>query len=371
MKFPKISIRILLFLEGLISIAVSSYLATSTYSVHLSILGIAVTVAQRNFSLMSIFLGLFLVILGALSTSKTRPLWYLSIVLILLDVSVFLFSFERGLYIPLLGAGLAVAIMYMLFRRRYEYVEPSYIITDPRLAVSFIIVAFTAAYGIGGSLLLGQDFNPPITSIGNAIYYTGETVTTLGFGDIVPITLSARLFTVSLSVLGLAVFFGSLTLLITPIIEKRIGGVTTAMEKMGIQSLRNYILVCGYSPIIAKYLLAAKESGQTVAVVENNEANFQNISDSGYLLVKGDPDDEEILSLFQLEQSKMVIIGASEDSRNLLISAALSQLIKSDEVRRRVSVLVNLPRNSNKFSGFGFNIVDISEIVKDALARGS
>ena len=45
-----------------------------------------------------------------------------------------------------------------------------------------------------GSLLLGNEFSPHITSLGNALYFTGETVTTLGFGDILPVTLTAKMF---------------------------------------------------------------------------------------------------------------------------------------------------------------------------------
>ncbi len=324
---------------------------------------------QRSFSFFSLFLGLFLVIIGTLSTSRTRPFWYSSITVLILDIIVFLISLERRFHISILGIVLAVAIVYLLFRNRENFSEPSSIITDPRLAVSFIIVAFTAAYGIGGSILLGQQFSPPITSLGNALYYNGKTVTTLGFGDILPITLTARLFTVSLSVMGLAVFFGSLTLLLTPVIEKRIGGVSLTMEKMGMKSLRNYILICGYSPIVYSYMKSIRDKGKTVAVIENDESTFKTLTEAGFLLIKGDPDDEKLLELFQLSFSDGIVVGTSSDSRNLLICAAISQTIHDDETRKKVKVIINAPRNRNKFSSLGFHIIDISSLVGEILLR--
>ncbi|WP_075057319.1 hypothetical protein [Thermogymnomonas acidicola] len=199
---------------------------------------------------------------------------------------IFLISLGRKSHVSLLGIILAAFTMFLLIRRRKDYVEPSQLLTDPRLAVSLIIVAFTAAYGVGGSLLLGQDFRPPITSIGTAIYYAGETVTTLGFGDILPVTLSARLFTVSLSVMGVAVFFGALTLLITPVIEKRIGGVTMTMERLGVRSLRDYTLICGYSPLVQAFISAQRSRGKNVVVIDD-EVGQEALASLGVLTVKG------------------------------------------------------------------------------------
>ncbi|GGM70384.1 hypothetical protein GCM10007108_05590 [Thermogymnomonas acidicola] len=365
MRLPRLRVRNLLILEGVISISVSSYLATSTYVFHAHLLGQTIPVAQRSFSFASLFAGLFMVILGTLSTSRTRAVWYTSFLLLSLEVVIFLISLGRKSHVSLLGIILAAFTMFLLIRRRKDYVEPSQLLTDPRLAVSLIIVAFTAAYGVGGSLLLGQDFRPPITSIGTAIYYAGETVTTLGFGDILPVTLSARLFTVSLSVMGVAVFFGALTLLITPVIEKRIGGVTMTMERLGVRSLRDYTLICGYSPLVQAFISAQRSRGKNVVVIDD-EVGQEALASLGVLTVKGEPDDEKALSVFQLGNSECIVVGTSDDSRNMLICAALSQVVDG-ETRKKVSVIVNSPRNRNKFAPFGFRIIDLSELVSRSL----
>jgi len=57
-------------------------------------------------------------------------------------------------------------------------------------------------------MLLGKQFVPPVNDFYTAIYYTFMVLTTLGMGDILPVTVTARLFTVSVAMLGIASFLG-------------------------------------------------------------------------------------------------------------------------------------------------------------------
>ncbi len=45
-----------------------------------------------------------------------------------------------------------------------------------------------------GSLYIGDEFKPHITTLMDAFYFSIVCMTTLGFGDIVPISSNARMF---------------------------------------------------------------------------------------------------------------------------------------------------------------------------------
>lgn len=60
-------------------------------------------------------------------------------------------------------------------------------------------------------MALGDQFNPPVHDLYNAVYYSFVVLTTIGFGDILPVTYTARLFTVSVAVLGITSFLGAIT----------------------------------------------------------------------------------------------------------------------------------------------------------------
>ncbi len=83
-------------------------------------------------------------------------------------------------------------------------------------------VLILMVYGVLGALLLGAGFSPPIKGLPSAFYFTVVTMSTVGYGDIVPKSNEARLFVVSLVVLGLTVFATALSAVIGPIVQNRI-----------------------------------------------------------------------------------------------------------------------------------------------------
>jgi voltage-gated potassium channel len=87
------------------------------------------------------------------------------------------------------------------------------------------------AYGTMGGLLLGPGFSPPIASLQQALYFTVETMSTVGYGDILPKSDDARLFVISLIVLGLSVFATSLTAVAGPLVQSRLSRIITPGKK--------------------------------------------------------------------------------------------------------------------------------------------
>ena len=69
-----------------------------------------------------------------------------------------------------------------------------------RLLTTFIILFFISA-GLFYSLESGA--NPKVGSYGDALYYTVITLTTVGFGDIVPVTSSGRMVTTIMVLSGI------------------------------------------------------------------------------------------------------------------------------------------------------------------------
>ena len=78
-------------------------------------------------------------------------------------------------------------------------------------------MAFSAA------LILGQGFSPrPSSRCREAAYFTVVTMSTVGYGDILPKSDNARLFVISLIIVGLSVFLTSLTAVVGPLIQGRL-----------------------------------------------------------------------------------------------------------------------------------------------------
>ena len=107
-------------------------------------------------------------------------------------------------------------VLLLLFRRSFTRAS---LATGTLFALTGVL--FTLGYGVLGSYVLGADFTPKLTNIIDAVYFAVVTMATVGYGDITPRTAEARLFCVSLIVLGLVVFATSLTAIIGPLIDNR------------------------------------------------------------------------------------------------------------------------------------------------------
>jgi len=86
-------------------------------------------------------------------------------------------------------------------------------------------VVMLLLYATFGSYYLGAGFKPPITDLVTALYYAMVTMSTVGYGDIVPEAPETRLFTISVIVLGVAVFATSVTAVIAPLIRQSLKGI--------------------------------------------------------------------------------------------------------------------------------------------------
>ena len=80
------------------------------------------------------------------------------------------------------------------------------------VAVSSIILL--VVYSVFGTLYLGNEFQPHVTDISAAFYFALVCMTTVGFGDIIPISVEARMFTLTVVVFGITIFTTSIVYIV-------------------------------------------------------------------------------------------------------------------------------------------------------------
>ncbi len=318
---------------------------------------------EKDFSIFTIIAGLFLIRNGFSMKEHRRRSWTFNISLI--SVVTVLLSFNTfTVFIPILiGITFNAYVIFRLIRVRSIFKYPSTSLINIELAAAVITITFTLSYGVAGTLFLGRSFYPPILNLGQAIYFTGETVTTLGFGDILPLTLTARLFTISLAALGIASFFGAMVILISPIIQKRIGGLVEVLQRQQIRGLKNFTLVCGYSAYLSEYLNEVKKRGGIVLVMTKDQEDIEKFKHSDFLILNENPGDESALQEFDFTETRAIIIASEDDGNNLLIAASFYQLKDQENLRKKINILVKSPDLLKKFNIFQYRVMDISSIV--------
>ncbi|MGE4482385.1 voltage-gated potassium channel protein [Acidocella sp.] len=207
-------------------------------------------------------------------------------------------------------------------------------------AASLFATAATAlllTYGVLGSLILGDGFSPPIVTLPQAAYFTIVTMSTVGYGDIAPKTDEARLFVMSLIIVGITVFATSITAVVGPLVQGRLNRIIEPKRKR--MKRVNHYIIAGNGPLAhntARELLARDES---VIVISDTDDDFGEAE-----LVKGDPTELDVLRKAGAETAHAVLALSDDDAENAFVILALREVNTEAKKVAAVNSRKNLER---------------------------
>jgi voltage-gated potassium channel len=192
-------------------------------------------------------------------------------------------------------------------------------------------------------------------SFSDVIYFTMVTVTTVGYGDIVPVTTRARmidaLVVTPVRILFFIIFFGTAYQLAF----RRFTEVFR-MSKLE-KNLNHHVVVCGFGNTgytSVKELLAKGTDPDRILVVDPREDRVRAAGELGVVALKGDGTQETLLKHGAfLNHAKAVIIAAGRDDTNALILLTVRHL----NARCRVIVSAKEEENIKLFRQGGANTI--------------
>ncbi|WHZ11864.1 MAG: Potassium channel protein [Burkholderiaceae bacterium] len=183
-------------------------------------------------------------------------------------------------------------------------------------------VAMLIVYATFGTFYLGADFRPPVTDLVTALYYAMVTMSTVGYGDIIPQTPETKLFAVSIIVLGVAVFATSLTAVIAPMVTRSLQRI---VERKGPRMPReNHFVVIGNTPLALNTWRELARRGLPVTRLLR-QAPDPGLPE-GVDAVFGDPSDADVLRKAGADKAQAVLAMLDDDSENAFVVLAVREL---------------------------------------------
>jgi voltage-gated potassium channel len=199
--------------------------------------------------------------------------------------------------------------------------------------------ALLLTYGILGSLVLGQQFTPPIDDLQQATYFAVVTMSTVGYGDITPKGDDARLFVVSLILVGITVFVTSLTAVVGPVVQ---GRLATMLEPQGRKKMRrvNHFIIAGTSALARNTAreLAARGRG-VVVITDDEDARVPEAE-----MEVGDATDLATLRKAGAENAQAILALSEDDAENAFVILALRDLHTDAKKIAAVNARKNMDR---------------------------
>ena len=171
----------------------------------------------------------------------------------------------------------------------------------------------------------------------DVVYFTMVTVTTVGYGDIVPVSDRARLidalFVTPIRFFVLFIFVGTAyQMVFQRMMEER------RMRKLE-DSLKDHVIVCGFGHsgrIAAVELVAKGGKPEHVVVIDPSESAARAAAEAGFVALVGSATSEEIMRRAAVQQARALIVCVGRDDTAVL--AVLTARHLSEKVRVIASV---------------------------------
>ncbi len=266
----------------------------------------------------------FLMVGSALGLRRgLRAAWYSSAVLLPLTALQGLLQ-SSPLSLPLVILSVAAMPNVLAHRKRFDRELQ---LTQAQLAAAAAIIG-AQVYGTVGTFALRDQFGNVETPV-DAFYYTIVTASTVGYGDATPETQVAKLFGMSVLVVGTASFALALGTLFGPAIEARFQKALGRMTESQLELLDDHLLVLGRGDLTDVIIEELGDAEYLVVTPDAEWAGAMGERDVDVLVA--DPSDEEVLRRAQLADASAVLVATNNDAEDALAVLTARQL--NPEVR--------------------------------------
>jgi voltage-gated potassium channel len=154
----------------------------------------------------------------------------------------------------------------------------------------------------------------------DAFYMAIITVTTVGFGEIHPLTPAGRLFTSVLILLGVGGITYSFSALTNYVVAGELRGVLEERRmKHQVALLKGHYIVCGFGRVGHQVCTELKRERYPLVVVDVNELSIERAVAQGCPVVVGDAGDDQVLREAGVERAQGLVAAVDSDAANLLV----------------------------------------------------
>ena len=188
----------------------------------------------------------------------------------------------------------------MIFQRRFW------------LLLLAVLVVFTV--GTAGYMLIeGWGFL-------DSLFMVAITLTTVGFGEVHPLSPHGRVFTLIMLFLGMGVIVSGASMVTAFIVEGELHDLLRRRKmKKKIGKMRNHTIICGAGRTGMHVIQEMRNMKVQFVVLESDHANAEKMLKDGLHVVEGDATSEDALREAGLERAARLVTCLTNDKDNLFV----------------------------------------------------
>ena len=195
------------------------------------------------------------------------------------------------------------------------------------------LIYFIALITIGsvGFYLIGGDE----WSFIDSMYMTILTLSTVGFGEVHPLSDIGKLWAILLIIFGVSGFAYIVYELGSELIQLNTYRSRTMRKK--ISKLQSHYLICGYGRMGAIIASEFQKKNISFVIIEINDTKIIDIQEKGYNHIHGDATLDETLIDAGIKDSKGIVVVLDNDQDNLFVTMSARNLNQDSYIISRCS----------------------------------
>jgi voltage-gated potassium channel len=183
-----------------------------------------------------------------------------------------------------------------------------------RLVLTLLSIATTLAIGTVGFILI--DGYPPF----DAFYMTLTTMTTVGYGEVHPLSHAGRVFNSFLIMFGVTTILIAIGAMTQSIIELEFGDIMgQRRNKRMIEKLKDHYIICGFGRVGRGAAAELQQEGVPFVVIDISPERVERAILAGMLAVAADSTRDETLRQVGIDRARGLVAALATDADNLFV----------------------------------------------------
>jgi len=213
----------------------------------------------------------------------------------------------------------------VLYSRRFEFLT---------LLSLFIFVIFMGAIAI---YITEESINDKIQTLFDAVYWSYITITTVGYGDVTPMTTVGKVISFIIVLLGLTIVSFGTSVIVSAFLE-RLNLLKEESIANHLMANEDYYVVCGYGQLSKHLVRFLENEKREFIILDNKMDNVQKAIDDGYYAIFDDPARYDVLKRFYKSDANIKVLALTgSDIENTYIALNAKSISKDIFVVARAS----------------------------------
>jgi len=157
-------------------------------------------------------------------------------------------------------------------------------------------------------------------SIVDSLYVSAQTLTTVGYGDVVPRTVYGRIFATVFMLAGVGIVLYALTSTVQSIVQSEmLLTLGQLRHSLKMSKLRDHFIICGAGRVGSHLIRGLKGADDPFIVIESDRAKVEELMDQGVAVLVRDATLEESLREAGVEHARGLATCLPDDADNVYV----------------------------------------------------